>query len=207
MPDDQDATDAGQPHGLIEDGYALLVGSILLALGLTLLAQAGLVTGGVAGLALILSYLTGWPVGLFVLALTLPALVLALRIMGLGFAVKTLIATLAMVGMIWMAPGLLTISAVDRTAAAIVGGSVIGMGALALARHGAATGGSGVIILSLFHTRGWNAGRTQLIIDGAVLLLSLFVIDVQRAALSLLGLMATAGILFVWHRPGRYTGY
>lgn len=199
-------TDA-EPHGLLEDGYALFVGSILLALGLVLLQRAGLVTGGVAGIALIFSYLTGQPIGFYIIGLTVPALVLGLRAMGRAFALKTLLSNFCLVGMTWLAPSLIGISTIDRVAAAIAGGSVIGMGALALARHEAATGGSGVLILWLYRTRGWNAGRTQFVIDGLVLFGSLVVISPQSVALSAIGLVATAGILYVWHRPGRYMGY
>lgn len=46
-----------------------------------------------------------------------------------------------------------------------------------------------------------------MLIDGCVLLFSLVALDVTRVLWSLLGVMATGGILYVWHRPGRYTGY
>ncbi|MFC6433835.1 hypothetical protein ACFQAQ_01380 [Novosphingobium resinovorum] len=49
--------------------------------------------------------------------------------------------------------------------------------------------------------------RTQLIIDGTVLLFAASRLDAVRMAWSLLGVAATAGILWAWHRPGRYTGY
>ncbi|MEJ2459150.1 MAG: YitT family protein, partial [Novosphingobium sp.] len=96
---------------------------------------------------------------------------------------------------------------ISKPVAALVGGSAIGMGALALARHGAGTGGSGAIVLWLYRTRGWNAGRTQMLVDGCVLLFSLVTLDAVHILWSLLGVMATGGILYVWHRPGRYTGY
>ena len=52
-----------------------------------------------------------------------------------------------------------------------------------------------------------NAGRSQMTFDACVLLLSLFTLDLTRMLWSLLGVAATGGILYVWHRPGRYTGY
>lgn len=206
-PDCKENAPAATPHRMYEDIYALLVGNVLLTLGLMLLGKAGLVGGGVVGIALILSYLSNLPVGLFLVGLTLPALSLALRTMGTAFALKTLLATLCLGAMTWFAPRLLTIAYVDRATAAIAGGTVVGMGALALARHGAATGGSGIIVLWLYRSRGWNAGRTQIWIDGTVLMGSLVALSPDRVAWSLIGLMATAAILLVWHRPGRYTGY
>jgi uncharacterized membrane-anchored protein YitT (DUF2179 family) len=198
---------AAVPHTLLEDAYALIVGTVLMTLGLMILAKAGLVTGGVAGIALVLSYLTGVPFGVFFVALTIPPLFFTRRTMGHAFVIKTLVVTLSLFATTLLAPTVLQIASVNRAVAAIAGGSVIGMGALALARHGAGSGGSGVIILWLYRTRGWNAGRTQMLLDGMVLLLSLVEITPLRCLWSLLGLAATASILYVWHRPGRYTGY
>ncbi len=42
-------------HTLIEDVHALLIGTSFISVGLILLKAAGLVTGGIAGIALIVS--------------------------------------------------------------------------------------------------------------------------------------------------------
>lgn len=202
-PDSASAT----PHSLVEDVYAMFVGTLQLSLGVVLLKAGGLATGGVAGVSLVLNYLTGWPVGLFYAGLTVPLLAVTIRAMGWPFAIKTLIVTLGLFGMTWIAAQTISVAWISKPVAALVGGSVIGMGALALARHGAGTGGSGAVILWLYRTRGWNAGRTQMLLDGTVLLFSLIAIDLTHLAWSLLGVAATAGILYLWHRPGRYTGY
>ena len=206
-PESPSTPASGVPHSPAEDAYALFVGAIQLSLGLVLLKAAGLATGGVAGISLILNYLTGLPVGLFYAAFTIPMLAVTLRTMSWLFIVKTLIVTFSLFAMTEVAAHTIDIDWISRPVAALVGGSVIGMGALALARHGAGTGGSGAIVLWLYRTRGWNAGRTQMLIDGCVLLFSLVTLDPVRVLWSLLGVTATAGILYVWHRPGRYTGY
>lgn len=46
-----------------------------------------------------------------------------------------------------------------------------------------------------------------MLFDGCVLAFSLIVLDATQVLWSLLGVAATGGILYVWHRPGRYTGY
>lgn len=204
---DNGAVPQSTPHSLFEDGYALVVGTILLSMGVILLQKAQLATGGVAGLALTLNYLTGVPVGLFYTVLSLPMLAATMRPMGRAFLVKTVIVTLGLFALTALAPHVLIIDSVARPVAAVVGGTFIGMGALALARHAAGSGGSGAIVLSLYRTRGWNAGRTQMILDSGVLLFSLLALDLAQVLWSLLGVMATGGILFVWHRPGRYNGY
>ncbi|MFD2134267.1 YitT family protein [Novosphingobium resinovorum] len=147
------------PHGHGEDIYAMFVGTIHLAVGLVLLRAAGLATGGVAGVALVLSYATGWPVGLLYALISAPLMAITLRSMSWRFLIKTAVVTLGLFAMTALAPMGIDIARVSDPVAAVVGGSVIGMGALALARHGAATGGSGALVLWLYRTRGWNAGH------------------------------------------------
>lgn len=197
----------GTPHTLFEDVYAIVVGTILLATGLVMLQAGKLATGGVAGLALTLSYMTDLPVGLLYVVISLPLLAITARSMGRDFFIKTIVVTVTLFGLMAVAQHAIVVQYVARPVGAIVGGTLIGMGALALARHSSGTGGSGAVVLWLYRTRGWNAGRTQMIMDGCVLLFSLITLDAVSMLWSLLGVAATAGILFLWHRPGRYTGY
>lgn len=46
-------------HTWLDDGHALIAGSLFIALGLTMFAHAGLLTGGVAGVAFLVSYTYG----------------------------------------------------------------------------------------------------------------------------------------------------
>jgi uncharacterized membrane-anchored protein YitT (DUF2179 family) len=140
-------TELGTPHTRLEDAYALVVGAALLTIGLLLLARASLVTGEGAGMALIHSYLTGGSIGPYFIALTIPPIALLWSTMGWPFMIKTLVAKLCVLAMTWAAPNMLVIDHVHPLVAAILGGSIIGMDALALARHGAATGGTGIVLL------------------------------------------------------------
>jgi uncharacterized membrane-anchored protein YitT (DUF2179 family) len=180
------------PHSHAEDLYALIVGCILLTLGLALLKAAGLVTGGIAGIALLVSYVIPLPAGLLFTLINIPFFAFAWRAMGPGFMLKT-VAVNAGIALLFFA--------------AIVGGTVIGMGILALARHGAGVGGTGVVTLWLHKRHGINAGIAQIGFDIVILAVSLSVIDGASLAWSALSAAAISGILIAWHRPGRYTGF
>ncbi|MDI1297268.1 MAG: YitT family protein, partial [bacterium] len=56
-------------------------------------------------------------------------------------------------------------------------------------------------------SRGWNAGRTQMMGDVVILLASLPVLSAERFGLSVLSAAAINAMLFVNHRPGRYIGH
>lgn len=197
----------GVPHGRIEDIYALIVGCILLTLGLVFLKAAGLVTGGIAGVALLVSYLVPLPPGLLFTIINIPFFAFAYRAMGPAFMWKT-IAVNAGIAAFSVAMNLgLQIAHISPLFAAIVGGTVIGMGILALARHGAGVGGTGVVTLWLFKRYGLNAGMTQISFDIVILLASLTVISPMRLLWSAVSALAISGVLIAWHRPGRYTGF
>lgn len=59
-------------HTLLDDIHALIAGCLFVALGLTMYGHAGLLTGGVAGAAFLLSYSTGWSLGGLFFLLNLP---------------------------------------------------------------------------------------------------------------------------------------
>lgn len=198
---------AARPHSIAEDGYAIAIGCAFIAMGLMLLKAASLVTGGMAGIALLLSYLIHWsPASLFLL-INIPFFLFAGRAMGLAFGLKTLFANVAIMGVGLAMPAALQIARVSPLFAALFGGSIIGFGILAIARHGAGVGGVGVVALILQRRRGWNAGRTQMLCDIAILLGSLPLLSFERFGLSVLSAAAMNMVLIVNHRPGRYIGH
>lgn len=198
---------APRPHNLAEDGYAIALGCAFIAMGLMLLKQANLVTGGMAGIALLLSYLIHWSPATLFLLINIPFFLFAGRAMGAAFGLKTLFANIAIMGLGTMMPLALELARVSPLFAALFGGSIIGFGILAIARHGAGVGGLGVIALTLQKTRGWNAGRTQMIGDAIILAASLPLLSADRFALSVLSAAAINAVLIVNHRPGRYIGH
>ncbi|MBB4659359.1 YitT family protein [Parvularcula dongshanensis] len=200
--------EAGRRHSLGEDVYAFAIGSSFLIAGMVMLREAGLVTGGMAGIALLLSYLVPVSPSTLFLLVNLPFLLLAWRVMGKGFTVKTGIVSVLIVVLGAVVNRVVAFDHIEPLVASLFGGTIIGMGILSLARHAAGVGGSGVVALSLQKTRGWNAGRTQLIGDVVILALSLPIVETaQQFALSVMSAAAINGVLIVNHKPGRYLGY
>ena len=77
-------------HTPVEDAQGLAIGVFICAVGITFLAHLGFITGQTAGLALIVSYLTGWSFGAVFFAVNLPFYWLAWRRMGTEFTLKSL---------------------------------------------------------------------------------------------------------------------
>lgn len=206
---DKDGADALYPvvkHTLIEDIYAFAIGCSFVVLGIVFLKSAGLVTGGVAGIALLASYAVSVPVGVLFTLINIPFFLFAWPAMGRRFMIKTVIVNAAIMAMASAAPVLFSLAHVHPLFSALFGGTIIGMGILALARHGAGAGGTGVLALYLQKTRGINAGRTQILCDALILSLSVLVLNWDKVGLSLLSAAAMSGVMIGFHRPERYIG-
>jgi len=195
------------PHSHVDDAQGLFTGTLVVAMALLLLRQAGLVTGGTAGIALVAHYALGVPFGVAFFAINLPFYVLAWQRMGRAFTLKTLAAVALLSGLSELLPRLMALKAIDPVFAALGGGVLAGVGLLILFRHRASLGGLNVLVLWLQDRHGWRAGRVQGVIDVAILLASSPWLSAQQLALSVLGALALNFVLAVNHRPGRYVGF
>jgi uncharacterized membrane-anchored protein YitT (DUF2179 family) len=191
-------------HTLFEDAQALLTGTLCISLGIALFKHAGLLTGGTAGLAFLLHYATDVSFGKLFFVINLPFYWIAWRRMGRAFTVKTFCAVALLSGLTELQPLVMSFGLLQPLYAAVMGGLLMGAGFLMLFRHQASLGGVGIVALVLQQERGWRAGKVQMVVDCAIVLASLFVVEPQRIAYSLVGALALNLTLAVNHRPGRY---
>ena len=192
------------PHSLVEDAVAIATGVLLISLGIAFFTSAGLLTGGTAGLAFLLHYSTAWGFGKVFFVLNLPFYWLALRKFGKVFTAKTFGAVALLSLLTELQPHFLTFSDLQPLYAAIAGGIVTGTGFLVLFRHRCSLGGVGILVLYLQDRHGWRAGKIQMAIDCAIVLLALWSVEPMRVTLSLVGAVALNLVLAINHRPGRY---
>lgn len=191
-------------HTLFEDAQALVTGTLCISLGIALFKHAGLLTGGTAGLAFLLHYLSGVSFGKLFFVINLPFYWIAWRRMGRAFTVKTFCAVALLSALTELQPLVMSFGMLHPLYAAVMGGLLMGAGFLMLFRHQASLGGVGIVALVLQQERGWRAGKVQMAVDCAIVLAALFVVEPQRIAYSLVGAVALNLTLAVNHRPGRY---
>lgn len=190
-----------RPH---EDVQALVTGTLFVALGVVLFRQAGLLTGGTAGIAFLVHYATGWNFSVVFFAINVPFYGLAYRRMGLPFTVKTLVAVSLLSAFAEWVPHWLTVASVATPFASVLGGLLMGAGMLMLFRHRATLGGLNVLVLYLQETRGWRAGHLQMALDCSIVLGAMAVVPLTHIVWSVIGAVALNLTLAVNHRPGRY---
>ncbi len=193
-------------HHFFEDIQALLCGTLVFAFAILLFRQAGMLTGGTAGLAFLAHYATGLSFGVLYFVLNIPFYVFGLRAIGKAFTLKTFCAVTLLSVFTETLPYVVRFEFLNPVFAAVLGGLLAGVGLLMLIRHQASLGGIGILAIYLQKTRGWRAGTLQMIADGSIVLAALLIADAERIALSVLGAVLLNIVLTINHRPGRYFG-
>lgn len=200
------STPIAPPHSRLEDVLGLVTGIYVVSLGIYLIQACGAVTGGTAGLSLLLSY--GTDLGfewLFVL-INLPAFAVAAKAKGAEFTVKSLVCVVGVSFATRFQAEMLGLEDLDRTYGVLAGNLLAGAGLLILFRHGASLGGFNVFALLMQEKLGLRAGYVLMGLDVAVVLGSFLVLDPGVVVASALGAVLLNVVLAFNHRPGRYMG-
>lgn len=193
-------------HRLYEDVLAMISGTMFVSLGTLIYTETMLTVGSSAGLALLLSYVSGWGFGIIFFIVNLPFYILAVKRMGWAFTLRTftavaLVSVLSKLNSQWI-----DFSHLDPLYATIIGGGLIGTGLLMLFRHRTGLGGINILAMYLQEKTGLRAGYFQLGVDLTILAVAFFVLPADRLALSVLGAAIANLILAINHKPGRYMG-
>jgi uncharacterized membrane-anchored protein YitT (DUF2179 family) len=192
------------PHTLVEDALGYVTSIVVSSLGLYLIQTVGAVTGGTAGLSLLVSYWTGLPFEVLFVLVNLPFFGLALSKKGVGFTVRSLGCVIAVSAMTRVHAELLPLDGLDTIYGVVAGNLLVGLGLLVIFRHGASLGGFNVLALVLQERLDLRAGYVQMGLDLSVILLALAVVSPATVLLSALGAVVLNIILAFNHRPGRY---
>lgn len=192
------------PHTAIEDILALMLGTLVVSFGASLLKQAGALTGGMAGLAFLIHYATGVKFGVAFFLLNVPFYWLAFRRMGQAFVLKTFCAITLVSVFTELHSCFIDISQLNPFYAAILANALMGLGFVVLFRHQASLGGINILALYLQERRGVRAGRLMMGVDAIVVLASLFLVSLPLLAASIVGVLILNQIIAMNHRPDRY---
>ena len=171
-----------------------------------LLHTAHAVTGGTAGLSLLLSYATGWSFGFLYLLTNLPFLLIAVRQRGWDFSLRTLASIALVSAFAYLHSAMLPGLEVEPVYATGVGNLLAGIGMLILFRHRSSLGGLNTMALIIQDSVGWRAGYVQLAFDVVIITSALTVVPAANVIVSAAGAVVLNVVLALNHRPGRYLG-
>jgi uncharacterized membrane-anchored protein YitT (DUF2179 family) len=193
-----------EKHSVKEDWIAILTGTFLTAQGLFFLQSANLLTGGTAGLALLLAQLMPFSFGVLYFLVNCPFYILGWQRFGRVFAIRSIISG-AMVSILTDHLSLVIhLDVVNDIYCAVAGGVLMGLGMLILFRHRSSLGGFNVMCLVIQDKWGTSVGKTQVLIDCAIVIASFFFVTPWVVALSVLGSAIINLVLGMNHKPTRY---
>lgn len=194
------------PHSRLEDVFGLVTGAFVVSFGLYLLRASQAVTGGTAGLALLLGYPLGIPFGVILVTVNVPFLALSLWKKGWRFTLRTMFSIVLvslLAGLHPLAFGDLRIQPVYGV---LTGDVLAGIGLLILFRHGSSLGGFSIVALITQERLGWRAGYVMMTLDACVVVAALLVVPPLNVLISAAGVVVLNLVLAFNHRPGRYLG-
>ena len=191
-------------HSTLNDAQGLIYGASMAAFGVVILSHLGLITGQTAGLALLISYATGWGFGPVFFALNLPFYWLGYRRMGAAFVAKTFIAVALVASLSNLLPHYIQFDMLNPAIGAVLFGFATGSALLALFRHWASLGGIGIVALWLQVKTGFRAGYTQMLVDGTIFAAALALLPLPQVAYSALGALVVNMVIALNHSRDRY---
>lgn len=194
-------------HSKFEDVQALLVASIIIALGINFYTTSGLLTGGTAGLVFLAKYSFGVSFGLVFFIINLPFYYLAIKQFGWEFTLKTFASVLLVSVFADLTSNFVTLANLNPIYSACMGGFLVGSGFLMMFRHNASLGGISILARYFFKKYGFSIGKTQMTVDCFIICLAIFVVDYKQILISILGAICLNIIVAVNHKPGRYLGF
>lgn len=179
---------------------SIFEGCLLAAISLHILQSAGLLISGTAGLTLIVTHTTGWPLGYLFFLLNLPFYLLAFLALGLPFTLRTFASITLLSALTELLRATVVIN-IHPAVAAPLGGMLLGFGLILIFRHQASLGGFNILAVYLERTRGWHASLTTLSGDLVILALGVVVMDPVAVGYSLLAFLALTTVVGRYHRP------
>lgn len=145
----------------------ITLGLLINALGWVLfLIPADITGGGVSGIAAIIYFATGFPMGVSYLTINVILILIAMRLLGASFGVKTIYSVIVLSVLFSFLQRILKHPIVhDDFMATVIGGFMAGAGVGIVFTQGGSTGGTDIIAMMVNKYRNMSPGRVILLCD------------------------------------------
>lgn len=173
-----------------------VIGTLLYAIGMNaFFVPHHFLAGGLAGIAMIIYYLTGFPIGTMNLLLNIPLLILSLRYMGKFYTAVSILGTVTLSFFI-DATAFLSQSIIIHSplVSAITGGFIIGVGTGILYRYNTNSGGLDIVGAILKKYYNLEIGNVVFALNVLIVGASAAIFSLERAVCTLIGMYLTANV-------------
>lgn len=171
---------------LIVRSLLVTLGALLVSFGLEIfLVPNNIIDGGIVGISIIMSYLTGIKLELFLLILNVPFLYLGYRQIGKKFVVTTLFGlSVLSLGTLFLLN--VPVPTENPLLASIFGGAFLGVGVGMVIRSGGSLDGTEILGILLNRKTSFSVGKVVLFINVFIFFSAGFVFGWDRAMYSLI---------------------
>ncbi|MBI0576935.1 YitT family protein [Neobacillus cucumis] len=180
---------------IIRRAIAITIGAIIMATGLEIfLVPNHVIDGGITGISIMLSHLSGWQLGIFLFLFNLPFVYLGFKHLGKSFAFSTIYGIFVLsifTSLFHPVPAFTN----DILLATVFGGIIAGIGVGIVIRNGGALDGTEILAIVIHKKVPFSVGEIIMFINIFILGTSGFVFGWDRAMYSLLAyVLATKAI-------------
>ncbi|UFJ39066.1 YitT family protein [Brevibacillus humidisoli] len=174
------------PLKILKRMFFIILGAIGVAVSLEeFLVPNNIIDGGIVGISIILSHLTGWALGLFLFVLNIPFLIIGYKQIGKTFALSTLLGvTVLSLSTMYLHP--FPPLTEDPLLAAVFGGIILGIGVGLVIRYGGSLDGTEIVAILINKKTPFSVGETVMFFNIFILSSAGFVFDWDRAMYSLI---------------------
>lgn len=192
-------------YKLIGDNwFTMILGTAIMAVAIKMIYDpAGLVTGGVSGVGIIMKELIGIPLWLTNTMLNIPLFVAAFMVKGWKFISRTVVATLGLSAFLYILPDI-SLGLNDTLLCALLGGALSGIGTGLVFMARSTTGGTDLLAAVLQHyLRHLSVAQIMQVLDGIVVLAGAWIFGLDFAVCAICAVLVvtkvTDGILEGMH--------
>ncbi|NWQ41993.1 YitT family protein [Bacillus sp. EB106-08-02-XG196] len=171
---------------IIQRIMLITIGAALMAVGLEIfLVPNHVIDGGIVGISIMLSYLTGWKLGIFIFILNIPFFFIGYKQIGKTFALSTLYGiTILSIGTTLLHP--VPAFTQDILLATVFGGIVLGIGVGMVIRYGGSLDGTEILAILFNKKLPFSVGEIIMFFNLFILGSAGFVFSWDRAMYSLI---------------------
>ncbi|QOS99130.1 YitT family protein [Brevibacterium sp. JNUCC-42] len=190
---------------MIRKGIAVIVGSVLLALGVNgFIIPHQLMDGGLTGIALIINYMVGYKVGLVMIITSIPIYLYAWFTKRAYFynSINGLLFSSFLIDLFSPLQHVPTFTSFSLLSSSILGGLFIGTGIGLLLKFNTATDGFDLMAKFLSDLTRINIGIFIFVFDMVILFIGSQLADTPHYFYSLLAISIVSLVTFLWNRQG-----
>jgi len=177
----------------------IITGTIVLALGVVgFFLPNNLITGGTAGLSLLLHYITGYTVGTLLIAVNIPLLIIGAKYLGKMFAIRTIVTIILTSLFIDFFAKIVELNPfiIDTILTSIFGGITIGIGLALVIKGNSSAGGSTIVARIVASKTEIKPGQVILVIDSLIIFSALLVFnDTAQVLWSIVSIYITSKVI------------